>query len=106
MYYNEQEFPMVVIISFVIFFFAMLLLTASHTAFLSILFTFLYFILKFMYEEKKVKSKILTFGIALALLIGLYITKNIGGITGDSCGAIDETVEVTILLMLVIVHVL
>src|SRR5579859_7614592 len=29
-------------------------------------------------------------GTIAALLIGLYITKNIGGVTGDSCGAIDE----------------
>ncbi len=41
----------------------------------------------------------------VALLIGLSITKNIGGITGDSCGAIDETVEVATLLMLVMLHV-
>jgi len=42
----------------------------------------------------------------VALLIGLYITRNIGGITGDSCGAINETAEVVILLILVIFHVL
>lgn len=42
----------------------------------------------------------------VSLLIGLYITKNIGGITGDSCGALNELVEVTILLILLMVHVL
>lgn len=40
-----------------------------------------------------------------ALLIGLYITKNIGGLTGDSYGAINEIVEVVILLLLVLLHV-
>ena len=40
-----------------------------------------------------------------ALLVGHYVTKNIGGITGDSCGAIDEIVEVLILLVLVLLHV-
>ncbi len=44
-------------------------------------------------------------GTIAALLIGLYITKNIGGITGDSCGAIDEIVEVVILLVLVLLHI-
>jgi adenosylcobinamide-GDP ribazoletransferase len=45
-------------------------------------------------------------GSLVSLLIGQYITKNIGGITGDSCGAINETVEVATLLMLVMLHVL
>jgi len=44
-------------------------------------------------------------GTLVALLIGLSITKNIGGLTGDSCGAIDELVEVATLLILVIMHV-
>ena len=44
-------------------------------------------------------------GSLVSLLIGLYISKNIGGLTGDSCGAIDETVEVVILLLLVMLHV-
>lgn len=44
-------------------------------------------------------------GSLVALLIGLYITKIIGGLTGDSCGAIDETVEIVILLILVMLHV-
>ncbi len=44
-------------------------------------------------------------GSLVALLIGLYITKNIGGLTGDSCGAIDETVEIVILLILALLHV-
>jgi adenosylcobinamide-GDP ribazoletransferase len=45
-------------------------------------------------------------GSLVALMIGLYITRNIGGVTGDSCGAIDETVEVATLLVLVMLHVL
>ncbi len=44
-------------------------------------------------------------GSLVSLVIGLFITKNIGGITGDSCGAINETVEVAILLVLVMLHV-
>ena len=44
-------------------------------------------------------------GTLMALLIGLYITKSIDGITGDSCGAIDEIVEVVILLVLVLLHI-
>ena len=41
----------------------------------------------------------------VALLIGAWITKKIGGLTGDSCGAINEIVEVMTLLMLVMLHV-
>ena len=44
-------------------------------------------------------------GTIAALLIGLYITKNIDGVTGDSCGAINEIVEVVILLALALLHV-
>jgi len=44
-------------------------------------------------------------GSLAALAPGLGITKNIGGLTGDSCGAIDETVEVVTLLVLVMLHV-
>lgn len=44
-------------------------------------------------------------GSLAALALGLGITKNIGGLTGDSCGAIDETVEVVMLLVLVMLHV-
>jgi adenosylcobinamide-GDP ribazoletransferase len=40
-----------------------------------------------------------------ALLIGLYISKNIDGLTGDSYGAIDEIVEVATLFVLVLLHV-
>lgn len=39
-----------------------------------------------------------------ALLLGLWITNNIGGLTGDSYGAIAEVAEVAALLLLVILH--
>ena len=41
-----------------------------------------------------------------SLATGFYITSNIGGLTGDSCGAINETVEVVMLLVLVMTHIL
>ena len=44
-------------------------------------------------------------GSLAALAIGLWITKSIGGLTGDCCGAIDETVEIVTLLVLVMLHV-
>ncbi|MGH2496486.1 MAG: adenosylcobinamide-GDP ribazoletransferase [Ktedonobacteraceae bacterium] len=44
-------------------------------------------------------------GSLAALVIGLGITKSIGGLTGDSCGSIDELVEVVTLLVLVMLHV-
>ncbi len=39
-----------------------------------------------------------------ALVLGLWITRSIGGLTGDSYGAIAEVVEVVALLVLVLVR--
>lgn len=43
-------------------------------------------------------------GTLLALALGLRITRSIGGLTGDSYGAIAEVVEVVALLVLVLVR--
>jgi adenosylcobinamide-GDP ribazoletransferase len=40
-----------------------------------------------------------------ALILGFWITRSIGGLTGDSCGAIAEGVEVLALLVVVLVRV-
>ena len=40
-----------------------------------------------------------------ALLLGFWITRGIGGLTGDSYGAIEEVVEVVALLLLVMLQV-
>ena len=40
-----------------------------------------------------------------ALLLGFWITRSIGGLTGDSYGAIEEVVEVVALLVLVMLGV-
>ena len=40
-----------------------------------------------------------------ALLLGFWITRSIGGLTGDSYGAIEEVVEVVALLVLVMLRV-
>ncbi|HEY6411299.1 MAG TPA: adenosylcobinamide-GDP ribazoletransferase [Ktedonobacteraceae bacterium] len=42
---------------------------------------------------------------AAALVMGFWIYRNIGGLTGDSYGAIEEVVEVVALLVLVIVKI-
>jgi adenosylcobinamide-GDP ribazoletransferase len=42
---------------------------------------------------------------ALSLLLGLWITQSIGGLTGDSYGAIGEVAEVVALLVLVMIRV-
>ncbi len=49
---------------------------------------------------------VLVWGIAtlLAYLLGLWITRLIGGLTGDSYGAIEEIAEVVALLLLVCMH--
>ena len=40
-----------------------------------------------------------------ALILGFWITRSIGGLTGDSYGAIEEVAEVVALLVLVLVRV-
>jgi adenosylcobinamide-GDP ribazoletransferase len=41
----------------------------------------------------------------IALILGIGITRNIGGLTGDSYGAIEEVAEVMALLVLVMVRI-
>lgn len=41
---------------------------------------------------------------AATLVLGFWITRNLGGLTGDSYGAIEEVAEVVALLVLVIVR--
>jgi len=41
---------------------------------------------------------------ATTLVLGFWITRSIGGLTGDSYGAIEEVVEVVALLVLVMVR--
>src|SRR6266487_3583552 len=44
-------------------------------------------------------------GTVTTLILGLLITRSLGGLTGDSYGAIEEVVEVVALLVLVMVRV-
>ena len=41
---------------------------------------------------------------AATLVLGFWITRSLGGLTGDSYGAIEEVVEIVALLVLVIVR--
>jgi adenosylcobinamide-GDP ribazoletransferase len=41
---------------------------------------------------------------ATTLVLGFWITRNLGGLTGDSYGAIEEVIEVVALLVLLIVR--
>jgi len=72
LYYKDSRFSNLVIILLLIIFFITLLLLGSSTAALSVLFSFLYFILKFLFESTRTSNKIIAFGWALFFLICLF----------------------------------
>ncbi|NBW34961.1 MAG: hypothetical protein EBR30_08075 [Cytophagia bacterium] len=57
----------------VLFLFLMLMLTGGHTAFVSILLIFSFFILKFLIEGRNREKKIVT-GLVITMLLGMFIT--------------------------------
>ena len=77
MNYEKLKFPMWVILSFVLFYFPILLFTGGQTAFVSLLFVFSFFILKYLLGEKG-KTETISFGVVAFMLIGILFIN-----TGD-----------------------
>jgi O-antigen ligase len=75
-YYNESVLPRWAIILLLNFFFVVLLLMGSNTAMLSIVFSLLYFILKFYFEEKRPLEKRVAFAWASSFLICLLVVNS------------------------------
>jgi len=72
----------------ILFLFTILMLTAGRTAYISMLLTLSFFMLKFFFEEKSSSNKIITFLIAIGLLIGMlavnHFDLNTGYLSGNS----------------------
>jgi O-antigen ligase len=86
--YNQEKEPVGIgiILAMLIFFFTMLLLLGSGTAIVGILFSLLYFALKFVYQEKRSKYHYLAFSLSIVFLISLFVINNVKMRTGNSQG--------------------
>lgn len=70
MNYEKIKLPMWVMLSFVLFCFPILLLTGGQSAFVSLLFVFSFFILKYLLGERG-KTESISFGVVACMLIGI-----------------------------------
>lgn len=77
MNYEKIKVPMGVILSIVIFYFPILLFTGGQTAFVSLLFVFSFFILKYLLGGRS-KTETISFGVVAFMLIGILFIN-----TGD-----------------------
>lgn len=75
--YEKIKLPMGVILTFVLFYFPILLFTGGQTAFVSLLFVFSFFILKYLLGERG-KTETISFGVVAFMLIGILFIN-----TGD-----------------------
>jgi O-antigen ligase len=76
LYYEMAKVPSWFLVLIVLYLFAILMLTAGRTAYISILLTFSFFILKYLYEERAGTIKTITFLISILLLIGILIVNH------------------------------
>ncbi len=72
LYYDQVKKSKGFIVSAIVFFFIMLMLTAGNTAFVSILLVLAFFILKFLTEPKRNNYKIVVFCLSIFFLIAMF----------------------------------
>ncbi|HQQ95904.1 MAG TPA: O-antigen ligase family protein [Cyclobacteriaceae bacterium] len=72
LYVDQFEINKTILILALIFSFLMLLMMGSSTAIISILFSLLYFVLKFVFEGKRTNHNALAFGFSLCFLFSLF----------------------------------
>jgi len=89
MYYKKTGASIYIQIGIQILFFVILMLTEGRTAYVSMLFIFSFFILKYIFEDAKVNSQRLTFVMSILFMIGMLAINqynfNVGSepINGD-----------------------
>ncbi len=71
LYYEKNKVSPILIVGLIAFFFLTLLLTGGLTAFVSMLFIFSFFILKYLLEEKT-KKQTVTFGVVVVMLVCMF----------------------------------
>lgn len=72
LYINQFGVNNILLMAALIFSFVMLLLMGSSTAIIGILFSLLYFVLKFVFESKRTTHNTLAFGFSLTFLFALF----------------------------------
>ncbi len=77
--YNQEKtlLPMPITLMMTVFFFVMLLLLDSSTAIVGALFPLLYFVLKFVYEERRRPSHYTAFITSILFLVFLFAANNL-----------------------------
>ncbi len=86
LYYRISRVPRWILVLTILFLFAMLMLTAGRTAYISMLLTLSFFILKFFFEEKSFSNKTIVFLIAISLLTGMLVVNHFDLNTGYLSG--------------------
>jgi O-antigen ligase len=86
-HYEKIKIPILVSIVLALFFFAILMLTAGRTAYISMLFVFAFFILKFLFEDTHSLNTSLTFGVSSLLLICMLLINYFDINTGFGAAA-------------------
>lgn len=85
--YNRMiQVPSWLLVLIILFLFVLLMLTAGRTAYMSMLLTLSFFMLKFLFEEKTASNKIIAFLISVGLLIGMLIVNHFDLNTGYFSG--------------------
>jgi len=76
LYYEKLKIGTPLLIGILVFLFAVSMLTAGRTAYISMLFVFSFFILKFLFEEERTLSKKLTFAFAVFFLVSMLVINH------------------------------
>lgn len=76
LYYEKSKIPEVVLISILIFLFAALMLSGGRTAYLSLLFVFSFFILKYLFEGEALRMKKIAFAMVSIFLISMLVINH------------------------------
>ena len=77
LYHDESKIHGAVMLASLMVYFLMIILTGSSTAIVGILFSLLYFVLKFIYEVKRTKSQWVVFSISVFFLMFLLAQNSL-----------------------------
>lgn len=75
-YYKESRVPEPYLIGILIFLFVVLMLSGGRTAYLSMLFVFSFFILKYLFEDERPQTKKIAFALVLIFLVSMLLINH------------------------------
>ncbi|MBS1976059.1 MAG: O-antigen ligase family protein [Bacteroidetes bacterium] len=76
LYYDEGNVAPSVVVVLLFFFYLMMLLTGNGTATMGLLFVLLYFVLKYIFEQRRSLHRSWSFALALLFLMGLLVASS------------------------------